>query len=67
MFKSVFLLSTQHQALVINAFYCIIIILIFILFLNDTKRKKNHVFKIRELLHVYFEKLGYVLGFYTET
>lgn len=40
MFKSVFLLSTQHQALVINTSYCIIIILIFILFLNDTKRKK---------------------------
>lgn len=41
MFKSVFLLSSQHQALVINAFRHIIIILIVILFLNDTKRKKK--------------------------
>lgn len=68
MFKSVFLLSSQHQAVVINAFHRIIIILIFILFLNDTKRKKkNHVFKIQKLQHVYFEKLGYILGFCMET
>lgn len=40
MFKSVSLLSTQNQTVVINAFHCIIIVLIIILFLNGTTKKE---------------------------